>query len=152
MKPEYITDAFLNHFITSSIAEDVGEADHSTLASIPAEARSAAQLLAKDEGVVAGVELAEYIFRAADPALQVDVLIQDGMTIRRGDVILTVSGSARSILTIERLVLNCMQRMSAIASKTRHYTTLISGTGAPEAFMFGCGRVECNSDGGAAGG
>ena len=130
MRPEYITDAFLNHFITSSIAEDVGEADHSTLASIPAEARSAAQLLVKDEGVVAGVELAEYIFRAADPALQVDVLIQDGMTISRGDVVLTVSGSARSILSIERLVLNCMQRMSAIASKTRHFTALITGTGA----------------------
>ena len=130
MKPDYITDDFLQHFIESALAEDVGEADHSTLASIAAHEQRSARLLVKDQGVLAGVELAQNIFHVADAGLKVEVLLKDGASIKPGDEAFIVTGSARSILTLERLVLNCMQRMSAIASKTRHYTSLIRGTGA----------------------
>ncbi len=130
MTPAYITPGFLQHFISSAIAEDVGEGDHSTLASIPAETRQTAKLLVKDNGVMAGVSLAREIFRHIDNHLEMDVFIHDGETIKKGDIAFAISGSARSILTAERLVLNCMQRMSAIATKTRHYCELIAGTGA----------------------
>ena len=130
MKPPYITDEFLNHFIAAALAEDVGEGDHSSLAAIPAEATHTARLLVKDEGILAGVELAKYIFSYADQSLRMEVFLEDGAKIKYGDVAFTVSGPARKILTLERLVLNCMQRMSAIATKTHHYTSLISGTGA----------------------
>jgi nicotinate-nucleotide pyrophosphorylase (carboxylating) len=130
VKPEYITDDFLQNFIASALAEDVGEGDHSTLASIPAQEQRSARLLVKDDGVLAGVELARHIFQSADEQLKFEILLQDGASIKPGDIAFIVSGSARTILTMERLVLNCMQRMSAIASKTRHYTLLISGTGA----------------------
>jgi nicotinate-nucleotide pyrophosphorylase (carboxylating) len=129
VKPQYITDDFLQSFLASALAEDVGEGDHSTVASIPAEEQRSARLLVKDEGVLAGVELARHIFRAADDQLKFEMLLEDGASIKPGDVAFIVEGSARTILTMERLVLNCMQRMSAIASKTRHYTLLISGTG-----------------------
>ena len=130
MKPAYITEEFLTQFIDSALREDIGDGDHSTLGSIPAGARNTARLLVKDQGILAGVELATAIFRHADKDLQVEVLLSDGATIKPGDVAFTVHGSSRSILTLERLVLNCMQRMSAIATKTRHYVSLISGTGA----------------------
>lgn len=128
MKPEYITDHFLQEFIASSLAEDVGEGDHSALASIPAGAVNTARLLIKDEGVLAGVELAREICRYADARLQMQVFLADGDPILPGDVAFTISGPSRSILTIERLVLNCMQRMSAIATKTSHFASLIRGT------------------------
>ena len=128
MKPAYITDDFLRRFIGAALAEDVGDGDHSTLAAIPADAQSSAQLLVKDQGILAGCELARDIFRHGDPNLKVQILIPDGGPIKHGDIALTVSGSSRSILTMERLVLNCMQRMSAIATKTRHYASLIEGT------------------------
>jgi nicotinate-nucleotide pyrophosphorylase (carboxylating) len=128
VKPAYITRDFLRHFITSALAEDVGEGDHSTLASIPAEARKTAKLLVKDEGVLAGVALAKEIFNYAEPGIEMQVYLQDGAPVKRGDVAFSVTGSARTILIVERLVLNCMQRMSAIATKTRHYANLIEGT------------------------
>lgn len=99
------------------------------MASIPDDTRHDASLLVKDEGILAGVELAGAIFRHADKNLNMEVFLKDGASIRYGDTAFTVSGSARSILTLERLVLNCMQRMSAIATKTRHYQHLIAGTG-----------------------
>lgn len=128
MKPAYITGEALRQFITSALAEDVGEGDHSTLASIQPDARKTARLLVKDEGVLAGVELAKEIFRHADKDLQVQIHLEDGARVTKGDVAFSVTGSARTILTMERLVLNCMQRMSAIATKTRYYTELIAGT------------------------
>jgi nicotinate-nucleotide pyrophosphorylase (carboxylating) len=130
VNPSYITESYLNSFIDNALAEDVGDGDHSTLASIPADKSSRARLLVKEEGIVAGVELAEAIFHRVDPLLIMDCKIKDGERIRHGDVVFTVAGPARSILTSERLVLNCMQRMSAIATKTQHYLTLIQGTGA----------------------
>lgn len=128
VKPAYITDQFLNQFLTSAFAEDVGDGDHSTLASIPESAKSKARLLIKQDGIIAGVELAALIFKHFDADLIVNTKIRDGASVKKGEVAFTVEGSARSILTTERLVLNCMQRMSAIATLTHRLTGLISGT------------------------
>ncbi len=128
MKPEYITDEFLHSFILSALAEDVGDGDHSTLAAIPPEAQSKARLLIKEEGMLAGVELAEKIFHAVDESLQLEILLTDGSMVTPGEIAFTVKGASQSILTAERLVLNCMQRMSAIASKTHFLTQLVQGT------------------------
>lgn len=128
MKPPYITDDFLQKFIASALAEDVGEGDHSSLASIPSDAKNAARLLVKDDGILAGVELATHIFNYVDSSLELKVFMHDGEPIKKGDVVFTVSGSGRSILTLERLVLNCLQRMSAIATKTHQFRQLIAGT------------------------
>lgn len=124
----YLTPEALRTFIQTALAEDVGDGDHSSLAGVPAEARKQARLLVKDEGVLAGVALAELIFREVDPALTVTVLLPDGRRVQHGEVALTVEGPARSILTAERLVLNSMQRMSGIATKTAYLTSLIAGT------------------------
>ncbi|MDO7885481.1 carboxylating nicotinate-nucleotide diphosphorylase [Hymenobacter cheonanensis] len=124
----YLTPAALTTFIQTALAEDVGDGDHSALAAIPAEARNRAKLLVKAEGVLAGVQLAELIFKQVDPALVLSVQLEDGARVKHGDVAFTVEGPARSILTAERLVLNCMQRMSGIATYTAHLTTLLAGT------------------------
>jgi nicotinate-nucleotide pyrophosphorylase (carboxylating) len=128
VKPAYISEEFLKGFISSALAEDVGGGDHSTLASIPPNARSKARLLVKDQGILAGIELAWKIFHTVDKNLRVEILLADGSEIRNGDVAFTVEGSAQSILTSERLVLNCMQRMSGIATKTRQLVNLVKGT------------------------
>jgi nicotinate-nucleotide pyrophosphorylase (carboxylating) len=130
VKPTYLTEKSINEFISLALAEDIGDGDHSSLASIPNDAQNQARLLVKGEGILAGVELAGYIFNAVDPALKVEVLLQDGAQVKFGDVALTVKGKAQSILTAERLVLNCMQRMSGIATYTNYLTSLIAGTGA----------------------
>jgi nicotinate-nucleotide pyrophosphorylase (carboxylating) len=130
VRPHYITSNFIHTFITSAFAEDVGEGDHSTLAAIPKEAVSKAILKVKDEGVLAGVEMALEIFKHFDDGLQVTCFLHDGALIKPGDIAFEVSGLSRSILTCERLVLNCMQRMSGIATKTRHLVNLLEGTSA----------------------
>ena len=130
MRPAYITDDFLRDFIRAALAEDVGEGDHTTLAAIPAEAEKSARLLVKDTGILAGVDLAREIFQRVDKNIRMDIFMSDGDPIKNGDIAFTVTGSARTILTLERLILNCMQRMSAIATTTRHYANLISGTNA----------------------
>ena len=130
VKPTYLTEQSISGFIARALAEDVGDGDHSSLAAIPAEAQNQARLLIKGDGILAGVELATYIFRAVDPNLQVAVLLQDGSPVKYGDIGLTVKGRAQSILTAERLVLNCMQRMSGIATYTHSLVHLIAGTGA----------------------
>jgi nicotinate-nucleotide pyrophosphorylase (carboxylating) len=130
VKPAYITDEFLKTFIATALAEDVGDGDHSALAAIPENAVSRAELRVKDDGILAGVELALAIFRQFDPSLKTEVFINDGQPVKKGDVAFRVSGSARSILTTERLVLNSMQRMSAIATKTHFLTQLVKGTNA----------------------
>jgi nicotinate-nucleotide pyrophosphorylase (carboxylating) len=128
MLPDYITESFLKSFIQSALDEDIGEGDHSSLATIPPNIVKRAKLLVKDDGILAGIHLAQTIFRRFDENLKVDVLLQDGAPVKKGDSAFTVEGPARSILTTERLVLNCMQRMSAIATKTHHFTELIKGT------------------------
>ena len=128
MRPHYVTSDFLHQFIESALAEDIGDGDHSTLAAIPSDSIKKARLLIKEDGILAGVELAEQIFHFFDPALRVDMKLADGRPVKKGEIAFTVEGSARSILTTERLVLNCMQRMSAIATKTHHLSSLINST------------------------
>ncbi|MBO0360342.1 carboxylating nicotinate-nucleotide diphosphorylase [Hymenobacter sp. BT186] len=124
----YLTPEALSTFIRTALAEDVGDGDHSSLASVPADAQNRARLLVKDEGVLAGVELAHLIFREVDPSLRVEQLLADGARVKHGDIVLNVEGRAQSILTAERLVLNCMQRMSGIATHTAYLNTLLAGT------------------------
>ncbi len=114
--------------IANAIREDVGGGDHSSLACIPEEAEGKARLLVKDEGVIAGVEFARQVFDFVDPFLKVEVMIEDGQPVSYGDEVFYVSGLSQSILKAERLVLNSMQRMSAIATKTRKYVDLLEGT------------------------
>lgn len=128
-RPEYVTDERLKHFISEAFNEDVGEGDHSTLGSVCADARDSAQLLVKEECVLAGVELAGEIFKFFDPELKFEVLIADGTAVKPGDIAFTVSGSARSLLTTERLMLNCMQRMSGIATMASEAVKAVEGTG-----------------------
>ncbi|PJJ84486.1 carboxylating nicotinate-nucleotide diphosphorylase [Mucilaginibacter auburnensis] len=118
----------LQQFIQNALAEDVGDGDHTSLATIPQGTKGKAKLLVKEEGVIAGVELALLIFKEVDPSLVVDVLIKDGEKVKVKDIVLWVEGDAQNILKAERLVLNCMQRMSGIATKTRHIVDLLSGT------------------------
>ncbi|GAB3299142.1 nicotinate-nucleotide diphosphorylase [Hymenobacter tenuis] len=126
--PHYLTPEALTTFIRTALAEDVGDGDHSALSAIPADARNRAHLLVKDEGVLAGVELARHIFREVDTDLHMEVRLQDGARVAYGDIAFTVEGRAQSILTAERLVLNCMQRMSGIATHTAHLVSLLAGT------------------------
>ncbi len=126
----YLTDSAISQFIAEALQEDIGGGDHSSLASIGDHHTGAAHLLVKSTGVLAGVDLAERIFHTIDELLQVELLKNDGDAVAPGDIGLIVRGKARSILSAERLVLNCMQRMSGIATYTRHLNSLISGTGA----------------------
>ncbi|SRX55701.1 carboxylating nicotinate-nucleotide diphosphorylase [Aequorivita sp. CIP111184] len=114
--------------IANAIREDVGDGDHSSLACIPEDARGSAKLLVKDEGIIAGVEFARQVFEYVDPGLELDIKIKDGSPVKFGDVCFYVSGLSQSILKSERLVLNAMQRMSAIATKTNQYVKLLEGT------------------------
>lgn len=120
----------LELIIANAIREDVGDGDHSSLACIPNTAQGKAKLLVKDEGIIAGVAFAKMIFNYVDSNLQMEVLIDDGEAVKQGDVVFLVSGSSQSILKAERLVLNAMQRMSAIATKTKQFVTLLQGTNA----------------------
>ncbi|MEO8472276.1 MAG: carboxylating nicotinate-nucleotide diphosphorylase [Chryseolinea sp.] len=129
MLPPYITKEFLDHFIDAAVAEDFGDGDHSSLASIPESARTRARLLVKDDGILAGVTLAVHIFSHLDKDLKVEVYQNDGEPTNKGDIAFSVFGMARSILGAERLVLNCMQRMSGIATKTANLVRLVKGTG-----------------------
>jgi len=128
VKPPYITPHFLQQFITDALAEDVGDGDHSTQAAIPTSARSKAKLMIKGNGILAGVELAQSVFRQYDSSLVIDTFLRDGEPVTTGTVAFTVEGHSRSILTTERLVLNCMQRMSGIATLTNRLTNLVKGT------------------------
>jgi nicotinate-nucleotide pyrophosphorylase (carboxylating) len=117
---DYKTEEAIKHFIQAAVAEDVGPGDFSSLASIPNAATNTAQLLMKSSGIIAGVVLAEKIFHHIDSRLSLAFFKKDGDQVKKGDIIFSVTGSAQSILTAERLVLNCMQRMSGIATYT-HY-------------------------------
>lgn len=121
--------AELSLIINNAVREDVGDGDHSSLACIPSSAVGRAKLLVKDTGIIAGIEFAQMVFHHIDESLEMEVLIKDGATVKFGDVVFLVKGSSRSILKAERLVLNGMQRMSAIATKTNYYVKLLKGTG-----------------------
>lgn len=120
----------LDKFIEDILLEDIGTGDHSALSCIPPTAMGKAQLLVKDTGILAGVEMAQHIFRKVDPNLQITVFLNDGASIKHGDVVLIVAGKEQSILQAERIVLNCIQRMSAIATLTNSFVQAIAGTGA----------------------
>ena len=118
----------IDPFIINALNEDVGDGDHTSLATISTGAKGKAKLLVKDEGVLAGVELAEEIFHIIDANLKLNIRLTDGATIKYGDIVFEVEGDAQSILKAERLVLNCMQRMSGIATKTRQIADLLKDT------------------------
>src|SRR5690554_3427348 len=115
-RPEYVTKERLHHFISEAFKEDVGDGDHSTLGSVPVDLQEEAHLLVKEDTILAGIELALDIFHFFDPKLEIEIFKKDGEKAQIGDIAFLVKGSARSILTCERLVLNCMQRMSGIAT------------------------------------
>jgi len=121
-------DKEIELIIANAIREDVGDGDHSSLACIPATANGKAKLLVKDEGVIAGVEFAKQVFAYVDKNMVVETLIEDGAKVKYGDIVFYVEGASQSILKAERLVLNAMQRMSAIAAKTRIFVDLLEGT------------------------
>ena len=114
--------------ISNAIREDVGDGDHSSLACIPASAQGKAKLLVKDEGIIAGIEFAKQVFAYVDKDMKVETLIAEGSKVKYGDIVFYVEGASQSILKAERLVLNAMQRMSAIATKTRRFVDLLEGT------------------------
>lgn len=115
----------IHHFIIEALKENVGDGDHTSLSTIPADSTGKAKILVKDEGILAGVELALEIFKVVDANLKVNVFLNDGAVIKSKDVAFEVEGNSQSILKAERLVLNCMQRMSGIATKTRQIVDLL---------------------------
>ncbi|HSP12451.1 MAG TPA: carboxylating nicotinate-nucleotide diphosphorylase [Salegentibacter sp.] len=121
-------DKEIEIIISNAVREDVGEGDHSSLACIPEEAKGKAKLLVKDNGIIAGVAFAKMVFDYIDKDLKVETLIEDGQKVQKKDIVFYVEGSSRSILMAERLVLNAMQRMSAIATKTNEYAQKLQGT------------------------
>jgi len=126
--PPYLTESAISQFIESALAEDIGEGDHSTQGALPSDLPGKAKLLVKGDGILAGLEVAVKIFHQYDPSLKVNLFKQDGDEIKKGDIVFTVEGSGRSILSTERLVLNCMQRMSGIATYTQRLCKLVEGT------------------------
>jgi nicotinate-nucleotide pyrophosphorylase (carboxylating) len=126
--PEQLYNFSIQKFISQALAEDTGDGDHTSLACIPSTAKGKARLLVKESGILAGVDLAFQTFKAVDPSLKIKILLKDGSKINPGDIVLTVEGKSQSILLAERLVLNCMQRMSGIATKTNRLVELCKGT------------------------
>lgn len=124
-----VKEELIDKLIDLAFAEDIGDGDHTTLSSIPADAMGKNMLLIKEDGVLAGVEMAKQIFSRFDDTLRVEVLIEDGVEVKKGDIAMYVSGSVRSLLQTERLMLNVMQRMSGIATMTRRYVKELEGTG-----------------------
>lgn len=118
----------LDLIISNAIREDIGDGDHTSLSCIPDDATGKAKLLVKDEGIIAGVEFAKMVFAYVDADLEIETLINDGEKVKYGDIVFYVSGKSQSILQAERLVLNAMQRMSAIATKTGFFMDLLEGT------------------------
>lgn len=124
----YSVDELEDRLIDLSFAEDIGDGDHTTLCCIPESATGKSHLLIKEDGIIAGVEVAKKVFARFDPTLNVEVLIADGTPVKRGDIAMIVSGKIRSLLQTERLMLNIMQRMSGIATTTNKYVELLKGT------------------------
>lgn len=126
--PKYINKKSLDHFIGNALQEDLGNGDHSSLSCIPKNKKNSAKLLVKENCTIAGVDLAQIIFNYFDPSLEFEKLIPDGQNVKKNEIVFFVHGNSRSILSTERLVLNCMQRMSGIATKTNQLVGLLSDT------------------------
>lgn len=121
-------DQLIDELITLAFAEDIGDGDHTTLCCIPSTEMGKSRLIIKESGVLAGVEMAQRIFKHFDPDMRMDIFICDGAEVKRGDIAFTVEGRVQSLLQTERLVLNVMQRMSGIATTTRRYVKALEGT------------------------
>lgn len=121
-------DQLIDELITLAFAEDIGDGDHTTLCCIPSTEMGKSQLIIKESGVLAGVEMAQRIFKHFDPDMRMDIFICDGAEVKKGDIAFTVEGRVQSLLQTERLVLNVMQRMSGIATTTRRYVKALEGT------------------------
>jgi nicotinate-nucleotide pyrophosphorylase (carboxylating) len=121
-------EELVDRLIDLSFAEDIGDGDHTTLCCIPENAMGKSHLLIKEDGILAGVEVAKEVFRRFDPTMQVEVLLGDGERVHKGDIAMVVSGKVRSLLQTERLMLNIMQRMSGIATMTDKYVQRLKGT------------------------
>lgn len=121
-------DELVDRLIDLAFAEDIGDGDHTTLCCIPEEAMGKSHLLIKEDGILAGIEVAKEVFKRFDPHMQVEVLIGDGAHVKKGDIAMVVSGKIRSLLQTERLMLNIMQRMSGIATMTNRYVERLKGT------------------------
>ena len=130
MKYNYLTEEQINKFIEAALVEDVGDGDHTSLSSIPATEIKKAKMLMKDSGIIAGIELTEKIFHKVDSSLELEYFNKDGDKVINGDIVLTIEGNAQNILTAERLALNCMQRMSGIATYVNSLQQMISHTNA----------------------
>ena len=124
----YSVDELEDRLIDLAFAEDIGDGDHTTLCCIPEDAMGKSHLLIKEDGILAGVEVAKRVFARFDPTMQVNVLIGDGTPVKKGDIAMVVTGKVRSLLQTERLMLNIMQRMSGIATMTNRYVKLLEGT------------------------
>ena len=124
----YTVDELNDRLIDLSFSEDIGDGDHTTLCCIPEDAEGASKLLIKEDGILAGVEVAKRVFARFDPTMQVEVLINDGTRVKKGDIAMIVTGKVRSLLQTERLMLNIMQRMSGIATMTNRYVERLKGT------------------------
>ena len=122
-------EQLVDQLIDLSFAEDIGDGDHTTLCCIPTDAMGKSHLLIKEDGILAGVEVAKEVFRRFDPEMQVEVLMGDGSKVKKGDIAMVVTGKVRSLLQTERLMLNIMQRMSGIATMTNRYVERLQGTG-----------------------
>ena len=121
-------EELVDRLIDLSFAEDIGDGDHTTLCCIPEDAMGKSHLLIKEDGILAGVEIAKEVFRRFDPEMQVEVLMGDGSRVKKGDIAMIVTGRVRSLLQTERLMLNIMQRMSGIATMTDKYVQHLKGT------------------------
>ena len=121
-------EELVDRLIDLSFAEDIGDGDHTTLCCIPEDAMGKSKLLIKEDGILAGVEIAKEVFYRFDPTMQVEVLMGDGTKVKKGDVAMIVTGKVRSLLQTERLMLNIMQRMSGIATMTAKYVERLKGT------------------------
>ena len=119
--------AMIDEIIELALREDIGDGDHSSLSCVPQNAQGNAKLIVKDDGILAGIELAKQIFHKYDPTIQMNIFIQDGAEVKVGDIAFEIHGSSRSILATERLVLNFMQRMSGIATQTHKIVSLLDG-------------------------
>ena len=124
----YSVDELEDRLIDLAFAEDIGDGDHTTLCCIPEDATGKSHLLIKEDGILAGIEVAKRVFARFDPSLKVEVLMNDGSEVKRGDIAMIVSGKTRSLLQTERLMLNILQRMSGIATTTNKYVKLLEGT------------------------
>ena len=124
----YTVDELNDKLIDLAFSEDIGDGDHTTLCCIPDDEMGKSQLIIKENGILAGIRVAQQVFNRFDPTMKVEVLIEDGTPVKPGDVAMIVSGKVRSLLQTERLMLNIMQRMSGIATMTSKYVKKLEGT------------------------